>query len=142
MRRLSLSLLIISSTSLLVACANEQNYAVAVRSWQGASERQLFNVWGYPDKIQRMSGRKLLVYRTVDKGSYPTYSTPGYTSVSTSGGATTVNTTSPTSGGGGDYDFRCTTWFEINKSGRIANTSFRGNGCVATDSFLRSRRNS
>ena len=125
---------------LLAGCANQENYAVAVRSWQGAYEKQLFNIWGYPNKIQRLDNRhKLLIYRTVNKGTYPTTTTPGYTSVDTSGGRTTVTSTSGTTMGGGSYNFRCTTWFEVNRAGRITNTSFRGNGCTATDSFVKSR---
>lgn len=124
----------------LAGCANEENYAVAVRSWQGATEKKLFNIWGYPNRIQRLdNGHKLLIYRTVNKGTYPTTTTPGYTSVETSGGNTTVTSTTGTTMGGGSYDFRCTTWFEVNRAGRIVNTSFRGNDCTATDSFVKSR---
>ena len=112
-----------------------------MHSWQGAQDKQLFSMWGYPNKIQRLDNQhKLLIYRTVSKGTYPTTTTPGYTSVTTSGGGqTTVTSTSGSTMGGGSYDFRCTTWFEINRSGQIINTSFRGNGCTATDSFVKSR---
>lgn len=140
-RRRILAIATALSASLLVACASEENYSVAVRSWQGASEHQLFGVWGYPNRIQKLDrGRKLLIYRTVDKGTYPITSTPGYSTVETSGGRTTVTQTSSTTMGGGSYDFRCTTWFEVNSAGRVTNTSFRGNGCTASDSFMRSRR--
>jgi hypothetical protein len=140
-KRTGLITAIVVGVGLLSACANEENYAVAVRSWQGASERQLFNIWGYPNRIQKLdNGHKLLVYRTVNKGTYPTTTTPGYTSVDSSGGHTTVTQSGGTTMGGGSYDFRCLTWFEVNRNGRVTNTSFRGNGCVASDSFMRSRR--
>ncbi len=140
-RRAVIAILSTLASMLLASCANEQNYAATVHSWQGAHERQLFNIWGYPNRIQKLdSGNKLLVYRTITKGTYPVTSTPGYTSVTTSGGQTSVTQTSSTTMGGGSYDFRCTTWFEVNGAGRVVNTSFRGNDCVATDSFMHARR--
>lgn len=131
---------VLAGIALLAGCANSQNYAAAVNSWQGAHERQLFRVWGYPNKIRRINGHRLLIYRSVDKGTYPVTTTPGYTSVDTSGGHTVVTQTGATTMGGGSYDFRCTTWFEVNRNGRIVNTSFRGNNCMATDDFLASHR--
>ena len=128
-------------TALLVACASTQNYDMAVRSWQGANEKQLNHIWGYPNHVRKMpSGHRLLIYRVVNRGRYPVYSAPGYTSVETSGGTTRVTSVPTTEGGGGSYDYRCTTWFEVNGKKRVVNTSFRGNGCVATDSFLQNRR--
>ncbi|MCH9744057.1 MAG: hypothetical protein K0U29_03900 [Gammaproteobacteria bacterium] len=124
------------SAAILVACATENNYSLAVRSWQGGNENALFRAWGYPDRIQRINGQRILVYRSVDKGRNPTFTSPGQTTVE-SGGGTTIVTSSPTVvSGGGTYHYYCTTWFAVNKAGRIVNTSFRGNNCVADKSFV------
>ena len=141
MERRSALMMGVMLVTFLSGCASQQNYAAAVRGWQGAGEKQLFNIWGYPNQIQKLdNGHRLLVYRTVNKGTYPTVTTPGYTAVDTAGGRTSVTSTSSMTTGGGSYNFRCTTWFEVNRQGRVVNTSFRGNGCEATDAFVRSHR--
>ncbi len=130
-------------TTLLAACATPQNYQLAVNSWQGASADSLFHVWGYPNRIQKMpSGHQLYVYSYRDKGRYPVYTTPGSTTVQTGRhGRTFVQTTGPVVSGGGSYDFRCKTWFEVNQKNIIVNTSFRGNDCLATSEFLQMKAN-
>lgn len=122
----------------LVSCATEQYYANAVNSWQGAPQEAVYRVWGYPNRVKTLpSGHKLLVYRSEMRGRDPVYSTPGTTSVTTGRhGRTSVTTTEGTVSGGGTYDYKCMTWFELNKRGRVVNTSFRGNNCVATKQFM------
>ena len=126
----------------LAACATENNYSLAVRSWQGANENQLFHIWGYPDSIQRLpNGQRLLVYRSNDKGRNPMFTTPGNTVVSTSGGASTISSSPTVVSGGGTYHYYCTTWFAVNKAGRVVNTSFRGNNCIASSAFVQRQSN-
>jgi len=110
---------------------------MAVSSWSGARTGDLVRVWGYPDKVIRMgNGHRLYLYRSVNRGSYPQFVNPGYTTVDTSNGQTVVTTMPTTVSGGGSYDLRCKTWFEVNSSNRVVNTSFRGNNCVGTDAFV------
>lgn len=125
-------------TLLLVGCATEQYYANAVNSWQGAPQEAVYHVWGYPNRTNKLpNGHQVLVYRSVMKGRDPIYSTPGSTSVVTNpNGRTRVTTTESTLSGGGTYDYECRTWFELNRKGRVVNTSFRGNNCVATKQFM------
>jgi len=138
MQKLNRFLLLSITISLLSACATQQYYANAVTSWEGSNQEQVYHIWGYPNKIQHLpNGHKVLVYHEEDKGRNPIYSTPASTSVETkSGGQTKVVTTGSSISGGGTYDYKCTTWFEIDHKGRVVNTSFRGNNCVATKNFM------
>jgi len=120
---------------LMTGCATSQNYARAVNSWSGISAKKLVRVWGYPSRIERMSnGHQLYIYRSIKRGRYPTQVSPGYTSVKTEGNQTYVTSVPTTYSGGGSYDYRCKTWFEVSR-GRVVNTSFRGNNCLGTDNF-------
>lgn len=131
-------LFVVLLLGLLSACATQQYYANAVHSWQGASQEQVYRVWGYPNRIQRLpNGHKLLVYKEEERGRNPIYSTPATTSVQTKAdGTTDVYTTAGSISGGGSYVYKCTTWFELNRKGQVVNTSFRGNNCVATKGFM------
>jgi len=44
------ALLIVSLSFFAAACATVQNYRSTVNTWQGASKKELFRVWGLPDK--------------------------------------------------------------------------------------------
>ena len=124
--------------SLLNGCATRANYARAVLSWKGAVSSTLTDAWGYPDRIKSLvNGHKLYVYRREERGQLPVVMTPGYTSVQTRDGVTTVTSMPPTLSGGGSYDLRCKTWFEVNRHSRIVKTQFRGNNCVGTDDFVK-----
>ncbi len=129
-----LSLIILLAMLLSAACATQQNYASAVSSWQGANQEQLYHTWGYPDKMDKLpNGHRLLIYRSRQAGRNPVYQTPGSTTiVQGANGNTEVISTAGSISGGGTYDLRCTTWFELGPKGNIVNTSFRGNNCVAT----------
>jgi len=124
--------------SLLAACATQQYYANTVTSWNGADQEQVYQTWGYPNRIQRLpNGHRVLVYHQEERGRNPVFSTPASTSVETTpGGATRVFTTGGSISGGGTYDYKCTTWFELNRKGRVINTTFKGNNCVATKNFM------
>ena len=124
--------------SLLSACASQQYYANSVASWSGATQEQVYRVWGYPQRIQRLpNGHRVLVYREEEKGRNPIFSTPASTTVATTPhGATRVFTTSGSVSGGGTYDYKCTTWFEINHQGQVVNTHLSGNNCLATKNFM------
>ncbi len=129
--------LLLTGVTLLAGCATVQNYSMAVSSWRGVNVRNLESVWGYPHRIQRLQGgHRLYVYRSVDRGRYPTVVNPGYTSVKTEGDKTYVTTVPSSVSGGGTYDYRCTTWFEVNRANIIVNTSFRGNNCEGTSGFV------
>lgn len=123
----------------LISCATEQNYGIVVHSWRGGNQNELYRVWGYPDKIEKLpNGHNLLVYHQVERGTNPVYTTPGSTTVQTNAqGTTYINTTQSTVSGGGSYNYTCTTWFELDKSGTIVATNFRGNNCVANQNFIR-----
>ena len=128
-------LLISAAVLVLTGCATSQNYAKAVNSWRGVSVNKLTSVWGYPNRIDNLSsGRKLYIYNSIRRGNYPTQVSPGYTSVNTTGGQTYVTSVPTTYSGGGSYDYRCKTWFEIG-GGKVVNTSFRGNNCLGSDAF-------
>lgn len=129
----------------LAGCANTQNYAQAVKSWVGAPTRKLFTVWGYPDRQMKLqNGNTLYVYVDEQKGETPPTMFPGYTTVRKSQGQTVVSSTPPVFTGSTRYDLRCVTWFEVNKRSRVVGTSFRGNDCIASESFRKqySRQNS
>lgn len=136
-------LLPILASLLLTACATQENYAAAVNSWQGADQEAVYRVWGYPNKIDTLpNGNKLLVYRDVDKGQNPVYTTPGSTSVVTNpNGTSQVNVVSATVSGGNTYYYECNTWFELSSKGKVLNTSFRGNNCIADKNFLNTHLN-
>lgn len=127
---------------LLAACATNQNYMLALRSWQGASINELVRVWGYPTKRGKApDGNVLYIYHSQDKGRNPIYRTGGTTTITQKKHhEVKVTTTSPVYQGGGTYDYECTTWFEVNKKNIIVNTSARGNNCVGTDDFLKTHR--
>jgi hypothetical protein len=133
------TIILLALCTLMLGCANQQNYAQAVNSWQGAAQNNLYRVWGYPDRIEKLpNGHNLLVYKQVERGTNPVYTNPGSTTVQTSAnGQTYVNTTPATISGGGTYNYNCTTWFELDKTGTIIGTNFRGNNCVANQSFIR-----
>ena len=138
MEKLARFLLLSLLVALLSACATQQYYSNAVNSWVGADQEQVYRTWGYPDKIQRLpNGHKVLRYHDEEHGRDPIYSTPASTSVQTkSDGSTHIYTTGGSISGGGTFDYKCTTWFEIDRKGRVVNTSFRGNNCVATKNFM------
>lgn len=122
---------------LLAGCATTQYYDVTVHSWDGATVKSLTSRWGYPDRIQRLpSGNRLYVYRTHVKGKTPITTIPGSTYVDTRRGHTVISQTSPVIMGGETYELNCKTFFEIGRSGRVVNTSFRGNDCTASKGFV------
>jgi hypothetical protein len=125
--------------SLLSGCATEQNYAIAVHSWRGGDQNALYRVWGYPNSIETLpNGHPLLIYKQSQHGVNPVYSNPGNTTIVNNPNGTTYIASTPTTiSGGGSYDYHCTTWFELDKKGTIVGTNFRGNNCVANQSFLR-----
>jgi hypothetical protein len=129
---------LVATSFLLASCATQQYYAATINTWQGANQEQVYRTWGYPNKIRKLpNGNKLLIYREREQGSEPVFAIPGTTTVEQGRrGHTRVVTTQGTISGGGSYDLRCTTWFELNKKGRVVNTSFRGNNCVATKQFM------
>ena len=125
----------------VAACATQQNYQIALNSWRGASINDLVKVWGYPAKRSKApDGNALYIYSSHEHGRNPVYRTGGTTTVTKNGDNIQVTNTPMVTSGGGTYDYRCTTWFEVNKKNIIVNTSFRGNNCVGTDDFLRTHR--
>lgn len=121
----------------LQSCATQQYYANAVHSWYGANQNYVYRVWGYPDKIRKLpNGHKVLMYRDIEKGRTPVYTTPGTRTVVRERGRKRVIETGPTVSGGEEYTNKCITGFEINRKGRVVNASFRGNNCIATQQFM------
>lgn len=139
MKKIVWFILAVAIVGMLSSCATQQYYASAVNSWQGANQEQVYHVWGYPDRVEKLpNGHKVLVYRNRIHGRNPVYRNPGSTTVINRGRTTEVYTKGPSYSGGGSYDLRCTTWFELGKNHRVVNTSFRGNNCVATKNFMMS----
>ena len=137
MKKTRIALGFIAITLLLTGCATQQYYAGAVNSWQGANQEEVYRVWGYPTRVNKLpNGHKVLVYQYKERVNQPVYSTPGSTTIIEGRRRTQVITQGPTYSGGGSYVMRCTTWFELGKHGRVVNTSFRGNDCVATKQFM------
>lgn len=128
---------LLAMIAMLTACATQQYYAGAVNSWQGANQEEVYRTWGYPNRVNKLpNGHKVLVYRYKERVRQPVYSSPGSTTVIQGRHRTRVISTGPTYSGGGSYQLNCTTWFELGKHGRVVNTSFRGNDCVATKEFM------
>ena len=123
-----------SSVIALTACGSMQNYEKAVNTWQGAPKQALFHEWGTPmEESQLANGNQLYTYRVVERD------VPVSTRFSPSMGARM----SPQSNAGmlshspdhmpqHDEAFWCETQFEVNNSGMIVNTNFKGNNCVAS----------
>lgn len=117
----------------LLGCATTAKYKSKVDYWKGKNINKLIEVWGFPDKtIKSPSHNKVYVYKYRNVGSYPRSYMPGNTTVVSNRGNTYVNTSNGYYMGGGRFDNRCTTWFEVNKKNIIIMTTFRGNDCVST----------
>ena len=137
MKKCIFALALLIGAVMLQSCATQQYYAMAVNSWQGANQEDVYRVWGYPDKVRKLpNGHKVLLYRDEVKGRDPVYSTPGSTTIVQHKGHTKVVTTAATVSGGGTYDYKCVTGFEINNKGQVVNASFRGNNCLATKEYM------
>ncbi|MDF2691132.1 MAG: hypothetical protein K0S29_987 [Gammaproteobacteria bacterium] len=127
----SLSLVLIGL--LLVSCATQAKYQQMLNGWQGRNIEDFINVWGYPDQtITALNGDQVYVYHSQNVVSFPSMTTPGYTTVSSSNGQTIVTQAPSISSGGGTFYYDCTTWVEFNKQHIITKTLFRGNNCVST----------
>lgn len=133
---------LITISVLLVGCATEENYQLALNSWRGSNIEQLVTLWGYPDKTATApDGNRLFIYHLENRGRNPVYVAGPTTSVVQNGQGVTVTTMPGMVSGGGTYDFYCTTWVEVNNHNVIVNTAFRGNNCAATDTFVNTHAN-
>jgi hypothetical protein len=116
---------------LLVACATQAKYQQMLSSWQGKTIEDFVNTWGYPDQtITALNGDTVYVYRNQNIVSFPSMTTPGYTSVNTNNGQTVITQSPSFTSGGGTFYYDCTTWVEFDKQHIITKTLFRGNNCV------------
>jgi hypothetical protein len=122
--------------AILSGCATVANYSKAVNSWQGSSQDQLFSVWGYPNRIQKLSStHHLLHYHHVDHIELPGQTMGGDCITDTKRHTTTCTPlviTPPT-----HQRLVCNTWFDVNRRGIITNITFRGDGCVASESYIK-----
>lgn len=125
-------LALIAGMLLLSACATTAKYQQALSAWKGKNINQLIDAWGYPDDTMTApDGNKVYIYRQSSVQNFPTFSSGGYTTVSTQGNQTVVTQTPTIQSGGGTYYFNCTTWVEFNQQDAIVRTRFRGNDCTA-----------
>lgn len=116
----------IGMPSLLAGCATVQNYQSTVNTWQGHNKRQLVKRWGLPDREMKLpDGQAIYVYRARRKVS-------GLTQLASIAGQAYVTRSSLK--GSGRYA-TCTTYFDVNASGKITNTRFQGGGCQAGRQF-------
>lgn len=117
---------------LISGCATQAHYANIVNSWIGSPEEDLIRAWGPPVNVYQAGSSKFIQYsysnNSTIAGTAPTYTTncydSGYSTVCNTnkvGGTAPINITQS-----------CDTTYEV-KNGTVANVSFVGNGCVATE---------
>ena len=111
----------------LAACATEQNYQLMLKGWLGASEQDLINGWGIPDKTYDTKTSRFVAYyhhyTRVDPGFEPSYHTvvvDAHTAYAMPMGGIPPSV----------RDMICETTFELHK-GRVVSWNYRGNNCVA-----------
>ena len=117
---------IIFAIFFFVSCvAPSQRRVERMDSWKGQNVNNLINSeWGYPDETKKApNGNKLLIYYKVEtrlksKTVYkPQYSKQGALKKGTMESV--------------DYtvEEHCSTFFEVDDSGKIVNVRWRGDGC-------------
>jgi len=137
MKKSSLTIILCIIIMLTTGCATTSNYGLAVRSWNHANAKTLTRVWGYPNRMHRLpNGNILYAYHDVTFVVDPITTIPGHETIVHRNHEVVVHRSGPIVTGGGAYTLKCHTWFEVNPYGKIVNTSFRGNNCVATDAAM------
>ena len=132
------SIFLISLIGGLFACSNSENYSKAMNSWNGASERALFEKWGAPQETTKLpNGNTLYLYRVALRESAPVMYSPTYSRVSAQPGNSAILSQPLVRRNADRQTFWCDTWFEVNSVGMIVTTSYKGNNCVASKSYLR-----
>lgn len=122
----------------LLGCSSSENYAKALNTWHGASERALFKTWGTPQETEKLpDGNTLYTYRIAERESPPVMYVPNYSRVSTQNGNATLLSQPPIQRNGDRQTFWCDTQFEVNQNGMIVKSSFEGNNCVASKRYSR-----
>ncbi|MCX7120590.1 MAG: hypothetical protein NTZ67_02255 [Gammaproteobacteria bacterium] len=116
----------------LTGCGTEENYKMAMNSWQGAPAKALVNSWGQPEDVNQLpNGNQEYIYRTQEQETGVKVYPQNTGRLSAQPSASLMN--APSSGvSTGNYSFSCESQFEINHQGIIINTSFSGNNCVST----------
>jgi uncharacterized protein YceK len=112
----------------LSGCTSVAGYEAALESWVGGTEAELVSQWGPPQNVYvAPDGTRVLTYSNQRSVSVPG-TPPSYSS-------TVIGNTVYTQPVGGtqgfDIDLSCSTSFSIDKNGRIASWSHRGNDCRA-----------
>jgi hypothetical protein len=103
----------------LLGCASSENYAMAVNSWHGANVNTLINAWGFPSQVlQLANGNQLYVYQLEVSDSQKIIKMPAVFSSNTF------------------YQLKCTTWFEVDRRGRVVDANFRGSNCITSNSSI------
>jgi|WetSurMetagenome_2_1015567.scaffolds.fasta_scaffold1551186_1 hypothetical protein len=119
-RGLIASAIFILTAFVIVGCATTAKYEKVLNSWTGADINQLVSKWGYPDNsFQAPNGNRVYVYSR--SGSY---TMPTNTNINYYGNYAYATTT-----GGQTINLRCTTYFEVDGTGKIIKWSYKGNNC-------------
>jgi hypothetical protein len=115
----------------LLGCASSENYAMAVNSWHGANVNTLINAWGFPSQVlQLANGNQLYVYQLED-GRHDAL--PEQKSVSDSQKIIKMPAVFSSNT---FYQLKCTTWFEVDRRGRVVDANFRGSNCITSNSSI------
>lgn len=130
--------ILLSAVGALFGCGTAENYSKAVNSWNGASERVLFQTWGAPNETTQLpDGNTLYLYRSAEHESAPVMYTPTYARTSAQPGNAALLSQPPIVRNADHQTFYCDTWFEVNPDGMIVTTRFEGNNCVASKHHFR-----
>ena len=118
---MKLLLVLITSTIVLFGCATTEKYGQILDSWVGSYIGELTNSWGYPEKsFDAPNGNKVYVYS--NSGIY----TKRIKRNSTYVGNSSQNYVSA----GYTKTLSCTTYIEIDSSGKIVSWRWEGNSCA------------
>lgn len=106
---------------LTASCATTSKYDAKVSTWKGKDQATLMRAWGQPDSTEKLSGgNKILVYSRLK-----------HTPVAYLGAQRAI--ASIESGDQTPAYIKCATYFEVDPSGTIVSTLFRGDECKSKD---------
>ena len=125
----------VAMVAVLAACATTKNYERILESWVGAHVDDLVHSWGPPDyAFELSSGGKIIEYEATRNVFIPgsSFSTP-ITTVSRNPDGSIVTSTTYVQHHTHAQNFTksCTTRFNVETDGTIAEWEWEGNDCIA-----------